>query len=237
MKDIKAHAGFPIAPVYGPEDVADVEFDRDIGRPGEYPYTRGIHKHMYRDRLWTMRQYVGFGTPAETNAPIQVPDGARAGCAQRRLRPADAARPRLRRSQGGRRGRSGRDGGRHARRHGGSVRRHPARPRERVAHDQRHGRADHRHVLRRRREAGRGGRARGHHAAERHPERVHRTGHVDLSGRSLAAPRRAISSSSRPATIRAPTPFRSAAITSARPGAPPRRRWRTAWRSPPRISS
>src|SRR5690349_20214511 len=68
MKEIKAHAGFPIAPVYGPEDVAGVDFDRDIGRPGEYPYTRGIHKHMYRDRLWTMRQYVGFGTPAETNA-------------------------------------------------------------------------------------------------------------------------------------------------------------------------
>src|SRR5437660_6082476 len=68
MKEIKAHAGFPIAPVYGPEDVAGVEFDRDIGRPGEYPYTRGIHKHMYRERLWTMRQYVGFGTPEETNA-------------------------------------------------------------------------------------------------------------------------------------------------------------------------
>ena len=68
MKEIKAHAGFPIAPVYGPQDVADVEFDRDIGRPGEYPYTRGIHKHMYRDRVWTMRQYVGFGTPVETNA-------------------------------------------------------------------------------------------------------------------------------------------------------------------------
>ena len=68
MKELKAHAGFPIAPIYGPEDVAGVEFDRDIGRPGEYPYTRGIHKHMYRDRLWTMRQYVGFGTPAETNS-------------------------------------------------------------------------------------------------------------------------------------------------------------------------
>ena len=68
MKEIKAHAGFPIAPVYGPEDVARVDFERDIGRPGEYPYTRGIHPHMYRERLWTMRQYVGFGTPAETNA-------------------------------------------------------------------------------------------------------------------------------------------------------------------------
>jgi methylmalonyl-CoA mutase N-terminal domain/subunit len=67
MKDLRLHAGMPIKPVYGPEDLAGREFDADIGRPGEYPYTRGIHKHMYRDRLWTMRQYIGFGTPAETN--------------------------------------------------------------------------------------------------------------------------------------------------------------------------
>src|SRR5260370_41709660 len=67
-KELRANAGFPIKPVYGPEDAAGVEFERDIGRPGEYPYTRGIHPHMYRERLWTMRQYVGFGTPAETNA-------------------------------------------------------------------------------------------------------------------------------------------------------------------------
>src|SRR5438094_684509 len=40
---------------------------RDIGRPGEYPFTRGIHRHMYRERVWTMRQYIGFGTPEETN--------------------------------------------------------------------------------------------------------------------------------------------------------------------------
>jgi methylmalonyl-CoA mutase N-terminal domain/subunit len=67
MRDAKLHAGIPIKPVYGPEDLAGVDVERDIGRPGEYPYTRGIHKHMYRDRLWTMRQYIGFGTPAETN--------------------------------------------------------------------------------------------------------------------------------------------------------------------------
>jgi methylmalonyl-CoA mutase N-terminal domain/subunit len=68
MRDAKLHAGTPIKPVYGPEDLAGRDVDRDIGRPGEYPYTRGIHKAMYRDRLWTMRQYIGFGTPAETNA-------------------------------------------------------------------------------------------------------------------------------------------------------------------------
>jgi methylmalonyl-CoA mutase N-terminal domain/subunit len=54
--------------VYGPEDLAGLDVDRDIGRPGEYPYTRGIHPQMYRDRLWTMRQYIGFGMPGQTNA-------------------------------------------------------------------------------------------------------------------------------------------------------------------------
>src|SRR5213596_1837755 len=68
MKELRAHAGFPIKPLYGPEDTTDVDCERDVGRPGEFPFTRGIHKHMYRERLWTMRQYVGFGTPAETNA-------------------------------------------------------------------------------------------------------------------------------------------------------------------------
>jgi len=68
MRDAKLHAGTPIKPVYGPEDLAGRDDDRDIGKPGEYPYTRGIHKAMYRDRLWTMRQYIGFGTPEETNA-------------------------------------------------------------------------------------------------------------------------------------------------------------------------
>ena len=68
MRDAWLHAGMPIKPVYGPEDLAGTDAERDIGRPGEYPFTRGIHQHMYRDRLWTMRQYIGFGTPAETNA-------------------------------------------------------------------------------------------------------------------------------------------------------------------------
>jgi len=67
MREVRAHAGFPIKPVYGPEDTTGVDFERDIGRPGAYPFTRGIHGHMYRERLFTMRQYVGFGTPAETN--------------------------------------------------------------------------------------------------------------------------------------------------------------------------
>jgi methylmalonyl-CoA mutase N-terminal domain/subunit len=60
-------SGRPIAPVYGPADVAQVDYARDLGDPGQFPYTRGIHETMYRGRLWTMRQFAGFGTAAQTN--------------------------------------------------------------------------------------------------------------------------------------------------------------------------
>jgi methylmalonyl-CoA mutase N-terminal domain/subunit len=60
-------SGVPVAETYGPEVFADLEFGREIGRPGEYPFTRGIHANMYRGRIWTMRQFAGFGTPRETN--------------------------------------------------------------------------------------------------------------------------------------------------------------------------
>jgi len=57
----------PINMLYGPEDLAHMDFLRDIGYPGEFPYTRGIHSTMYRGKLWTMRQFAGFGTPEDTN--------------------------------------------------------------------------------------------------------------------------------------------------------------------------
>ncbi len=53
--------------VYGPSDLADFVPQRDLGVPGSYPFTRGIYPEMYRSRLWTMRQYAGFGTAEETN--------------------------------------------------------------------------------------------------------------------------------------------------------------------------
>ncbi len=53
--------------VYGPEDLAQLDLTRELPPPGEYPYTRGIHRNGYRDRLWTMRQFAGFGTAAQTN--------------------------------------------------------------------------------------------------------------------------------------------------------------------------
>ena len=50
-----------------PEDVADFDYERDLGNPAEYPYTRGVHANMYRGKLWTMRQFAGFGTAEQTN--------------------------------------------------------------------------------------------------------------------------------------------------------------------------
>jgi methylmalonyl-CoA mutase N-terminal domain/subunit len=57
----------PLQPLYGPADVADLDLTRDLGVPGEFPYTRGIHPTMYRSRLWTMRQFAGFGNAKQTN--------------------------------------------------------------------------------------------------------------------------------------------------------------------------
>jgi methylmalonyl-CoA mutase N-terminal domain/subunit len=57
----------PLKPLYGPEDTATLDLERDLARPGEYPYTRGIHAGGYRDRLWTMRQFAGFGNAKQTN--------------------------------------------------------------------------------------------------------------------------------------------------------------------------
>jgi methylmalonyl-CoA mutase N-terminal domain/subunit len=60
-------SGRPIERLYTREDVAGLDYDRDLGDPGQYPYTRGIHGTGYRGKLWTMRQFAGFGTPEETN--------------------------------------------------------------------------------------------------------------------------------------------------------------------------
>ncbi|HEX9916892.1 MAG TPA: methylmalonyl-CoA mutase family protein [candidate division Zixibacteria bacterium] len=54
-------------PLYTPLDISEIDFERDISFPGEYPYTRGVRTNMYRGRLWTMRQFSGMGTPIQTN--------------------------------------------------------------------------------------------------------------------------------------------------------------------------
>ena len=66
-------SGYEIAPVYGPQDVPTTAPNDDttpeprIAEPGEYPFTRGVHPTMYRSRLWTMRQFAGFGSADDTN--------------------------------------------------------------------------------------------------------------------------------------------------------------------------
>jgi methylmalonyl-CoA mutase N-terminal domain/subunit len=60
-------SGEEVKPLYTEEDRAGSDSERDLGYPGEYPYTRGVYPSMYRGRLWTMRQFAGFGTAEETN--------------------------------------------------------------------------------------------------------------------------------------------------------------------------
>ncbi len=60
-------SGEPIKELYTPLDIQDVDFNRDIGFPGEYPYTRGVRNNMYRGRQWTMRQFSGMGSALQTN--------------------------------------------------------------------------------------------------------------------------------------------------------------------------
>ena len=61
-------SGLEIRDLYTPADIGALDEDRDLGRPGEFPFTRGVQPTMYRSRFWTMRQYAGFATAAETNA-------------------------------------------------------------------------------------------------------------------------------------------------------------------------
>src|SRR5215470_6897427 len=60
-------SGRPIERLYTAESIRGLDNSRDLGDPGQFPYTRGIHPTGYRGRLWTMRQFAGFGTPEETN--------------------------------------------------------------------------------------------------------------------------------------------------------------------------
>src|SRR5438045_5724491 len=60
-------SGRPIERLYTAEDLANLDYARDVNDPGQFPYTRGIHASGYRGKLWTMRQFAGFGTPEETN--------------------------------------------------------------------------------------------------------------------------------------------------------------------------
>jgi methylmalonyl-CoA mutase N-terminal domain/subunit len=72
--EVEYQSGVKVKPTYGPEDLEAVDFDyeKDLGDPGEYPFTRGIHPQGYRSRAWTTRQYSGFGAPSETNERFKL---------------------------------------------------------------------------------------------------------------------------------------------------------------------
>jgi methylmalonyl-CoA mutase N-terminal domain/subunit len=74
IKEVIYQSGIKVKPVYGPKDLEEVGFDyeKDLGDPGEYPFTRGIHPLGYRSRAWITRQYTGFGTPEETNQRFKL---------------------------------------------------------------------------------------------------------------------------------------------------------------------
>lgn len=67
LTEMKTDSGIDVGVLFTPDDVEDIDYLRDIGFPGQYPFTRGVQSTMYRERMWTMRQYSGFGTAEETN--------------------------------------------------------------------------------------------------------------------------------------------------------------------------
>jgi methylmalonyl-CoA mutase N-terminal domain/subunit len=65
--EFRTPSGIVLERLYTPEDIENLDYEQDLGYPGEYPFTRGVQPTMYRGRFWTMRQYAGFGTAEETN--------------------------------------------------------------------------------------------------------------------------------------------------------------------------
>jgi methylmalonyl-CoA mutase N-terminal domain/subunit len=74
IEQVVYQSGIRVKPVYTPQDLEDVgfEYEKDLGDPGQYPFTRSLHPQGYRSRAWTTRQYTGFGTPEETNKRFQM---------------------------------------------------------------------------------------------------------------------------------------------------------------------
>ena len=71
-------SGFTVKELYTPDDMSDIDYDKELGDSGEYPYTRGVHRNMFRGRYWTMRAICGYGTTKDTNERLkfQMSEGA-----------------------------------------------------------------------------------------------------------------------------------------------------------------
>ncbi|MEM4404815.1 MAG: methylmalonyl-CoA mutase family protein, partial [Nitrososphaerota archaeon] len=67
----KTTSGFEVKPLYTPLDIKWLDYEADLGFSGLYPFTRGVYTTMYRSRIWTMRQFSGFGTPEDTNRRLR----------------------------------------------------------------------------------------------------------------------------------------------------------------------
>ena len=136
----RTESGIPVERVYDASSVAGLDLEERLGEPGAYPFTRGVHATMYRERPWTMRQYAGFATAEETNERFRYLLAAGApGLSMAFDLPTqlgmDSDDPRA----AGRGGPGGR-GHRLGRGHGAPVPGHPARPRVDQHDDQRAGR-------------------------------------------------------------------------------------------------
>jgi len=70
-QSFETNAGIPVQELYSEADIEGMDHRRDLGQPGEFPYTRGPYAGMYRTRIWTRRFQVGFGSPQETNQRIR----------------------------------------------------------------------------------------------------------------------------------------------------------------------
>ncbi len=168
----------------------EIDYERDLGRPGEFPFTRGVYPSMYRGRLWTMRQFAGFGTAEETNERFRYllehgQTGLSTAFDMPTLMGYDSRSSAL-----ARRGRPRGRRDRLARGHGDAVRRDPARRGVDVDDDQRAG-GDAARVLRLRGGgAGRAARVAARDGADGHPQGVHRAEGVDLPAGAVDAARR-----------------------------------------------
>ena len=176
-------SGHPIEPLYTDEDLEGFDPAEKLGHPGEHPFTRGVYPSMYRGRLWTMRQFAGFGTVEETNERFRYLLEHGPARALDRVRHAHPDGPRLRPRPLAGRGRGRGRRRRHGRRHGDALRRHPARRGHRLDDDQRPGGDPARLLRRRRRGEGDRGRPARRHDPDRHPQGVHRPEGVVLPDR------------------------------------------------------
>ena len=188
QKEFTTVSGYPIRRLYTEADLAGWDSTRDLSFPGEPPYTRGIHATMHRARLWTMRQFAGFGAAEDTNQRFryllsQGQTGLSTAFDLPTLMGYDSDHALCRR-----RSRKVRSGHQFPRRHGSSLRSNPSRRRNNFDDHQFSRRRHMGHVSCRRGKTGCRLEENFRYSPERHPEGIHRTKGIYLSTRTIDAP-------------------------------------------------